>query len=101
MGSKADRRVARERVAAYHKARLGELIEQVGRAVDRLRAGELDVFEVDEVIHRYHRAAQRLWVFCGPSGAQVESTAALIERMDVTGEAIDWWQRAGKQSADG
>ncbi|MEV2226527.1 hypothetical protein AB0E01_42750 [Nocardia vinacea] len=101
MGTKADRRVARERVAGYHEARLGELIEQVGRAVDRVRAGELDVFEVDEVIHWYHRAAQRLWVFCGQSGAQVESVADLIERMGVTGEAIDWWQRGGKQSADG
>ncbi|QIS23697.1 hypothetical protein [Nocardia terpenica] len=96
MGTKAARRVARERVAAYHEARLGELIEHVGRAVDRLRAGELDAFEVDAVIHRYHRAAQRLWVFCDQSGGQVESTAALIERLAAAGEAIDWWQRGDK-----
>lgn len=90
MGSKAQRRAAREQVTAYHEARLGELIAHVEQAVGRFRAGELDAFEVDAVIHRYHRAAQKLWVFCDQSGAQVETIAHLIE----SGEPIDWWQRA-------
>jgi hypothetical protein len=38
-------------VAAYHEARLGELVARVADAVDRHRAGELDAFEVDQVIH--------------------------------------------------
>ncbi|PXX52277.1 hypothetical protein DFR70_1339 [Nocardia tenerifensis] len=93
MGTKAERRVARERVAAYHEAQLSELVKHVEQEIARFRAGELDVFEVAAVIHRYHRAAQKLWTFCDQSGAHVESTAQLIERMPDAGEAIDWWQR--------
>lgn len=93
VASKAERQAARDRVTAYHEARLGELLEHVGRALDRFRAGQLDAFEVDAVIHQYHRAAQRLWTFCGESGAQVEAAAHLIEDMTGAGEAIDWWQR--------
>ena len=93
VGMKAQRRAAHERVNSYHQARLGELIEQVGQAVDRYRHGELDAFEVDEVIHHYHRAARQLWVFCTQSGVQVELTADLIERLAADDKRIDWWQR--------
>jgi hypothetical protein len=40
VGTKAERRAARERVAAYHEARLAELIAYIVAAVDRYRAGE-------------------------------------------------------------
>ncbi|WP_433489961.1 hypothetical protein [Nocardia grenadensis] len=93
MASKAERQAARDRVAVYHEERLGELVEHVGRALDRFRASQLDAFEVDAVIHQYHRAAQRLWTFCSQSGVQVEATAHLIEGMAGGGEVIDWWQR--------
>lgn len=91
--SKQQRRAAREAVAAYHQLELSTLIEHVEHAVGRYRAGEIDAFEVDAVIHRYHRAAQRLWVFCDQSGAQVEFTADLIAAMTADGREIDWWQR--------
>ncbi|WP_063000588.1 hypothetical protein [Nocardia jinanensis] len=93
MASKAERKAARDRVAAYHEAHLGELVEHVGRALDGFRAGQADAFEVDALIHQYHRAAQRLWAFCDQSGAQVESAAHLIDDMAGRGEMIDWWQR--------
>ncbi|WP_433560884.1 hypothetical protein ACQP1O_24855 [Nocardia sp. CA-151230] len=93
MSTKAERRAARGVVAAYHEAQLGVLVEHVGRAVDRFRAGEQDSFEVDAVIHQFHRAARQLWSFCARSGTQVESTAHLIQRMADDGDAIDWWQR--------
>jgi hypothetical protein len=57
VGRKADRRAASERVAAYHEARLGELIEYIAAAIDRYRAGEIDAYTVDETIHHYHRAS--------------------------------------------
>ncbi|WP_028476842.1 hypothetical protein [Nocardia sp. CNY236] len=94
MGSKAQRRAARERVTAYHEARLGELIAHVEQAVAQFRAGELDAFEVDTVIHQYHRATQKLWVFCDQSGGQVETTAHFIDQLDDSCEPIDWWQRS-------
>ncbi|WP_305780338.1 hypothetical protein [Nocardia nova] len=93
MATKAERQAARASVAVYHEAQLGVLIEHVGRAVDRFRAGEQDAFEVDAVIHQFHRAARQLWSFCDQSGTQVESTAHLIARMADDGEDIDWWQR--------
>ena len=64
VGTKAERRAAREHVTAYHEARLGELIEYITAAVDRYRAGEIDAYDVDEAIHHYHRAARELWKFC-------------------------------------
>ncbi|TSD93771.1 hypothetical protein FOS14_22170 [Skermania sp. ID1734] len=100
MGSKAERRAARDLVAAYHQRCLGELLEHVAAAIDRYRVGELDAFEVDQEIHHYHRAAQRLWSFCQQTGAHAESTAHLIEDMARTGDTIDWWQRAQPQPRD-
>ena len=99
VAAKAERQAARGLVAAYHEAQLGVLIEQVGRAVDRFRVGEQDAFEVDAVIHQFHRAARQLWSFCDQSGAQVESTAYLIARMADDGDGIDWWQRGAPARA--
>ncbi len=42
VGTKAERRAARDRVSAYHQAQLGELLSHVGAAIDRYRAGEID-----------------------------------------------------------
>lgn len=65
----------------------------VAEAVDRHRAGELDAFEVDEVIHHYHKAARKLWTYCQTSGAPAEITASAIRRMNESGESIDWWEQ--------
>ena len=96
MGTKAERRAASERVAAYHEARLGELIEYITAAIDRYRAGEIDAYAADETIHHYHRAAAELWKFCFArgGGAHVEFIAGLLDRMTADAETIDWWERA-------
>lgn len=87
MSSKAERRAARESVAAYHEARLAELVRRVGEAIDRFRAGELDAFDADQIIFQYSRAAKELWKFCNLSN--VELTARLIgDRAPA-----DWWDR--------
>ena len=82
MGTKAERRAARERVAAYHEARLAELIEHITAAIDRYRTGEIDAYVVDETIHHYHRAARELWKFCwsGGGGTHIEVIAHLSIR---------------------
>jgi DNA-binding NtrC family response regulator len=96
VGTKAERRTARALVTAYHEARLAELIEHVAEALERYRQGELDAFEVDDVIHRYKRAARELWKFCwsGGSGSGVELVARTLEQLADEGERIDWWERA-------
>lgn len=87
MSSKSERRAAAEVVAKYHKARLTELVQRVGEGVDRFRAGELDAFEVDQVIFQYSRATKELWKFCNLSDP--EFSACLIR----DGAAVNWWER--------
>jgi hypothetical protein len=87
MSTKSERRAAREVVAAYHEARLGELVGRVGEAVDRFRAGELDAFDTDQVIFQYSRAAKEIWKFCNLS--DVVFTAQLVAERAPT----DWWER--------
>src|SRR5665647_1161958 len=98
-GSKGERRVARALVATYHEAELAGLVEHVAEAIERYRAGELDVHDVDEAIHRYQKAARELWKFCflGGSGAYVETVAATLERLTAEGERPDWWAAAERR----
>src|SRR5690348_7387892 len=88
MGTKAERRAARERVSAYHQAQLAELLSHIAAAIDRYRAGEIDADDVDETIHHYHRAAGELWKFCFSrgGGSHVEFMAGLLEDMAASAE---------------
>lgn len=88
MSSKAERRTARDAVAAYHEAELAKLVDRVGEAIDGFRSGRLDAFEVDQVLFQYSRAAKELWKFCNLGS--VELTASLITRDDPS---VDWWER--------
>lgn len=85
-GSSA-RREAQEKVAFYHEAQLEDLVRRVAAEVDRFRAGEVDAFDVDQVIFQYSRAAKELWKFCNLD--DVEFTARLIDDQ----RSRDWWQR--------
>lgn len=87
MSGKSERRAAREAVAEYHEGRLAELVQRVADAVDRFRAGELDAFEVDQVIFQYGRAAKELWKFCNLPDAEL--AAGLIGDRPPA----DWWER--------
>lgn len=87
MASKSERQAARETVAAYHEAQLGELAQRVGEAIDRFRAGELDAFEIDHVIFQYSRGAKELWKFCNLP--RTEFVASDVR----DGVNIDWWER--------
>jgi hypothetical protein len=96
MGTKAERRAARERVSAYHQAQLAQLLGHVAAAIDRYRAGEIDAYNVDETIHHFHRAAGELWKFCfsRDGGSHAEFIAGILEDMAACAETIDWWERA-------
>jgi hypothetical protein len=63
-------------MATYHHAQLGELVARVEEAVDRSRAGELDAFDLDQVLFRTPGRRRR----CGDScnSPHVEVAAALI-----------------------
>ena len=96
VGTKAERRAARERVSAYHQAQLAQLLSHVVAAIDRYRVGEIDANDMDETIHHYHRAAGELWKFCFSrgGGSHAEFMAGLLEDMAASAETIDWWERA-------
>jgi hypothetical protein len=104
VGDKAARRAAREQVAAYHQARLDELVEHVAAVVDDWRAGSVDAYDVDEVLHHYQRAARELWKFCWGTGGggHVELIAAHLHRLAEDDQVIDWWERgAARRPSDG
>ena len=89
---KAKRKAARALVVAYHEARLAEIQDRVREALARRDAGELDAFEVDEVIHRYGRAARELWKTCAMSPSNVEAVAWMLEDLAARCEEVDWWE---------
>ncbi|MGH2954448.1 MAG: hypothetical protein ACRDK9_10610 [Solirubrobacterales bacterium] len=89
--TKAERRAARERVGAYHETEQAKLLERVRSGFGRYDAGEIDAFELDELIHRYHRASQKLWSFCVGTGSQVVRAAGTLEWAEREGELPDWW----------
>ena len=76
---KQARRAARRTIAEYHEQQLRLLLERVREGFRRLDAGEIDAFELDELIHRYKRSARELWKFCGQTGGQWLTAARTIE----------------------
>ena len=87
MPRKSERQEAREVVAAYHEAALGELVAHVAAAIDDFRGGDLDAFEVDRALLQYSRGAKELWKFCNMT--DIELTAGLL----IERPSIDWWER--------
>ncbi len=91
-GEKARRRAARKMIDEYHDQQLRLLLDHVRDGFTQLDAGEIDPFELDELIHRYKRSAQKLWSFCGSSGSGWERAALHLEWLREQGEdQPDWW----------
>lgn len=94
--SKAERRAARERVSAYYQGELAKLVEHVEQAIVRYRGGEVDLHDVDVVIHRYSKAARELWKFCwsGGTGSGVVFVAWALDMWAAEADGVDWWEEA-------
>lgn len=71
-------------------------LSEVREGFERYDAGELDAFELDELIHRYKKAARELWKFCGDRthGRSAGFLARTLEEMQGRDEIIDWWDAA-------
>jgi glutathionylspermidine synthase len=89
--TKAQRRADREAVGAYHEQEQAKLLEHVREGFARWDADEIDAFQLDELIHHYHRASQKLWSMCVGAGGHVSHMARLLEWQSVEGEETDWW----------
>jgi hypothetical protein len=90
--TKATRRAARDRVAVYHQDQLQGLLEHVRDGFARYAAGDLDAFELDDVIHRYTRSARELWKFCTLTGSRALYAAGTLDHWAREGEEPDWWE---------
>jgi hypothetical protein len=81
-------------VGRYHEEQLRLLLEHVREGFERLDRGEIDPFDLDDLIHHYKRSAQKLWSFCGSSGSGWEHAALVLEWSREQGEPeSDWWER--------
>lgn len=56
--------------------------------------GDLDAFELDDLIHHYKQATKRLWVFCEAGGGNWTSTAAALADVRARGAERDRWAEA-------
>lgn len=66
----------------------------------QLDAGEIDAFDLDDLIHRYKRAAAKLWTFCGSRGGQWQEAArALTHLRDRNEPPPDWWAEAAPRTS--
>ncbi len=91
---RAKRRAARELIGAYHQEQLRALLEHVRDGFAQLDAGQIDEFDLDDLIHRYKRAAADLWKFCGNTGGQWLQAANTLSYLRDQGEEPDWWARS-------
>jgi hypothetical protein len=92
---KAERQAARELVGRYHQRELRKLLDHVRDGFARLDTGDIDEFDLDQLIHQYKRAATKLWSFCGASGGQWLQAANSLRRLENEGEpGRDWWAQA-------
>lgn len=89
--SKASRRADRATLVAYHEGQLGELLERVRNGFERFDAGEINAFELDDIIHHYKKAARELWKFCAVTGSHVGERVRVLQRWRAEDDLPDWW----------
>jgi hypothetical protein len=93
LAERSRRQASREAIAAYHEEQLLALLEHVREGLRQLDAGEIDAFELDDVIFHYKRAAAELWKFCGYHSSHFEQAASALAYRREAGEEPDWWER--------
>ena len=98
-GEKADRRASRQLIAAYHQTQLRALLENVRAGFAQLDAGDIDEFELDDLIHQYKRSATELWKFCGSSGGQWQQAVSALRYLRDPGDEPDWWEAGAPRRA--
>ena len=74
---------ARQVIGAYHEQQLRLLLECVRDGLARMDRGEIDPFELEDVIHHYTKAARELWKFCGSSGGGWEAAARTLQYLSA------------------
>jgi hypothetical protein len=65
------------------------LLERVRKGFRRLDEGEIDAFELDDLIHRYKRSAKELWKFCNLS--RPEAAVWMLDDVQEKDDELDSW----------
>lgn len=94
------RATAANPVGAYRAYHLHDLLERVREGFAQLDAGTIDVFELDELIHRYGRCARELRRFCGSRPEDWDHAAQRLARLREQRTEIDWWEAGGAVTRD-
>jgi hypothetical protein len=94
---RAKRRADQALVVTYHEVQLAGLLEHVRDGFARYDAGELDAFELDDLIHRYKKSARELWKFCAVSGSRASTVARTLELLAAEDDLPDWWEAGAPQ----
>ena len=89
---RARRREARRIIGEYHEQQQRLLLERIRDGFTRMDAGEIDPFELDELIHHYHRSSQKLWSFCQTTGSQALRAVGMLELAREDGDEYHWWE---------
>ncbi len=76
-------------IGEYHEQQLRLLLEHLRQGFEQLDAGEIDPFDLDDLIHRYKRSAQKLWSF--RSGGEHAALSLEWSREHDQPEP-DWWE---------
>jgi hypothetical protein len=88
---KAERRAARQLISAYHQEQLRILLEHVRSGFAQLDSGEIDEFEMDNLIYHYKRSAAELWKFCELPRNAIYAAGSITELREQ-GRELDWWE---------
>jgi hypothetical protein len=84
-------------VSKYHQEQLRDLLEHLREGFGLLDSGEIDEFELDELVHRYKQAAKQLWLFCGSSDGERLQAVSALASMRARGEERDWWAESSRR----
>ncbi|GHO96484.1 hypothetical protein KSF_065320 [Reticulibacter mediterranei] len=90
--TKAERAVAREQIGRYYAKKLAHLQQHLFEALVMRRTEELDPFEIDEYIHRYHKQSQELYVYINTQSHSNASLPIWLEAIEADEQGRNVWQ---------
>lgn len=90
--TKAERAIAREQIGRYYAKKLASLQQHLFESLEKRRTGELDPFEVDEYIHRYHKQSQELYVYINTRSHSNASLPIWLAAIEADEQGRNVWQ---------
>ena len=94
--TKSERARAREEIGSYYARKLAHLQQNLFDAIEKRHTGEMDPFEVNEYIHRYHKQSQELYIYMSYRGNSNASLPMWLAAIDADEQGEDVWEPATK-----